>query len=602
MRFPSIQGALSGAGATFRRFPLSLLSGLVACATAMDGIDSANDWSPRLLAVAVAGLALFTAARAAAERPRERLGRLWLVYAVLAAGLATFYALSLGWTDEHAALRLIQLLVLAHLTVAVAPYLRADRPNGFWQYNRFLLLRYLEASFYTLVLFAGLAIALGSLDKLFGVDVPNEAYPRLMAALAFVFHPWFFLAGIPKDFEALDAREDYPLGLKVFSQFVLIPLVTVYLVILTAYLGKVVITRTWPSGWIGYLVSSVSTAGVLALLLVHPIRRRGDTPWVNTYARWWFVALLPSLVMLLLAVSKRIGQYGITEERYFLVVLTLWMLGISLYYGLTGSTNIKRIPETLLLVVLLSAVGPWSAFAVSERSQVARLARVLEVNGMGRPGHILPPRRDVSRDDRIQISAVFRYLAEMHGPGSVGRALGIPADSLQGPGGPATRFDDLEAREAMRRIGLEYVDRWSSGVDHAPFHANAPGRPSIDVGGFEVVRLFSLPITGRIGTAADSLEFATDSLGGSLAITHDRAAILTLDLMGPIRAALAGDSTRHQGGVTLPSPIVVESEAAGYRVRLVLEAVYGEMTGTTLRVHGGNGFLMASGFRRAVPP
>ena len=344
MRFPSIQNAMRGAGATLRRFPLSLISGFVAYAAMAAMIDQSwgNEWAPRLLAIAVMGLALFTAARTSIERIGASKARLWLIYAVLAAALATLYALSRGWTDQLAVRRLIQLLLLAHLAVATAPYIGTDRPNGFWQYNRFLLLRYLEASFYTLVLFVGLAIALGALDKLFGVDVSTKAYFHLLAALALLFHPWFFLAGVPKDFEALDVRDDYPLGLKVFSQFVLIPLVTVYLFILTAYLGKVVITRTWPSGWIGYLVSSVSTTGVLALLLVHPIRRRGDTPWVNAYARWWFVALVPALVMLLLAVSKRIGQYGITEERYFLMVLTLWMLGISLYYGLTGSANIKR--------------------------------------------------------------------------------------------------------------------------------------------------------------------------------------------------------------------------------------------------------------------
>jgi hypothetical protein len=314
------------------------------------------------------------------------------------------------------------------------------------------------------------------------------------------------------------------------------------------------------------------------------------------------VALLPSLAMLLVAVAQRIGQYGITEERYFLAVLTVWMLGISLYYGLTGSTKIKRIPETLLLVVFLTAVGPWSAYAVSERSQVGRLVPILEANGMGRPGHITPPRNPVPEKDRAQISAVFRYLGEIHGTGALARVLAIPEDSLRARGGDATRFDELDAREAMRRIGLKYVDRWFSGLDHASFHADAPGRPSVDVEGFEVVRLFSLPITGRIGTTADSLEFATDSLGGSLAVKHDRVAIMTLDLAGPIRAALAGDSSRHQGGVTLASPIVVEGEATGYRVRLVLETVYGEMTGTTLKVHGGNGFLMASGFKRPSHP
>ncbi|HEU5217774.1 MAG TPA: DUF4153 domain-containing protein, partial [Gemmatimonadales bacterium] len=409
MRFPSIGRALGGAGATLRRFPLSLAAGAVAWIAAIRLIEerSPREWAPRLLVVAVMGLPLFTAARTRAEARGSAASALWLWYAVLAAGLATVYAMSLGWTDQHTVQRFIQLMLLCHLAAATAPYIGADRPNGFWQFNRFLLLRYVEAAFYAVALFVGLAIALAALDKLFGVHIPNKAYPHLMVALAFLFHPWFFLAGVPKDFNALDAREDYPLILKVFSQFVLIPLVTVYLAILTAYLGKVVLTRVWPSGWIGYLVSCVSTAGVLALLLVHPIRRRGDTPWVNTYARWWFVALLPSLVMLLLAVFKRIGQYGVTEERYFLALLTLWMLGISLYFGVTGSPNIKRIPETLLLVALLSAIGPWSAYAVSVRSQTARLARILATHDMGRPGHITPLRGTMPDQDRAQISAVF---------------------------------------------------------------------------------------------------------------------------------------------------------------------------------------------------
>jgi hypothetical protein len=595
IRFPSIENAVAGTGATLRRFPLSLVSGLVACVTAIDMVGtSARAWSPRLLAVAVMGLALFTASRTAVEgRPAIR-GRLWMLYALTAAGLATVYALSLGWTDRLAALRLIQLLLLAHLAVAVAPYVGADRPNGFWQYNRFLLLRFLESSFYTMVLFAGLAVALGALDKLFGVDVSSKTYFHLLAILSFVFHPWFFLAGVPADFEALDARDDYPLGLKVFSQFVLIPLVTVYLVILTAYLGKVVITRTWPSGWIGYLVSSVSLTGVLALLLVHPIRRRGDTPWVNTYARWWFVALLPSLVMLLLAVSKRVGQYGITEERYFLAILSVWMLGISLYYGLTGSTRIKRIPETLLLVVLLSAVGPWSAYAVSKRSQVSRLAGLLEANGMGRPGAITPPKGAVTQADRVQMSAVLRYLGEVHGEEAVGRVIGISDDSSGAWSGG--RGHDMMARDAMRRIGLEYVDQWSSGMANTGFYANAPGG-TIEVGGYEVLRSFAFPMNAWIGTAADSLEVSRDTVGGGIRIRHDGQILMTLDLNGAVFPAIRSDTTGTRNAVTLARPIVLEGEAGGYRVRVVLENVHGDYTSGVMTVRGASGFLLAAGFK-----
>src|ERR1041385_2447756 len=252
------------------------------------------------------------------------------------------------------------------------------------------------------------------------MKVPGETYFKLWAIMAFGFHPWFFLAGVPRSFAALDTLDDYPAGLKVFTQFVLMPLVAVYLVILTAYLGKIIITRTWPGGWIGYLVSSVSTVGVLALLLVHPIRERADSRWVNWYGRWWLVAFLRSLAMLLMAIGKRLEQYGVTEPRYFLLVLALWMLGLSLYYGVTASRNIKLIPLTLAAVAVLASAGPWGAYAISRRSQVGRFDRILRKNGMGRAGDPgRAPGGAVSFEDRSEMSAILRYLSETRGAATV---------------------------------------------------------------------------------------------------------------------------------------------------------------------------------------
>jgi hypothetical protein len=51
-------------------------------------------------------------------------------------------------------------------------------------------------------------------------------------------------------------------GLKVFAQYLLVPIVIRHLVILTAYLVKVLITWDWPSGWIGWLVSGVAAVGI----------------------------------------------------------------------------------------------------------------------------------------------------------------------------------------------------------------------------------------------------------------------------------------------------------------------------------------------------
>ena len=49
------------------------------------------------------------------------------------------------------------------------------------------------------VLFVGIAIALGALDKLFGVDIEPETYLRIWIVVAFVVNTWIFLATVPED-------------------------------------------------------------------------------------------------------------------------------------------------------------------------------------------------------------------------------------------------------------------------------------------------------------------------------------------------------------------------------------------------------------------
>src|SRR5262249_32770131 len=151
----------------------------------------------RLGLTAGLGLSLGTAQVTAGEHHRWSGGIRLATAALLLAALAALGWVSLGWTERLTLLRFGQLALAAHLLVAVGPYLVGGNRNGFWQYNRFLFLRYLVAGFYAFVLWAGLAIALAAIDKLLGIRVRAEWYGHLAAFLAFVFHPWFFLAGVP---------------------------------------------------------------------------------------------------------------------------------------------------------------------------------------------------------------------------------------------------------------------------------------------------------------------------------------------------------------------------------------------------------------------
>ena len=581
MRLPSIEQLGRVGRESAGRFPLVLLAAAIAAvAGALLPDSSIEDTLVGVLYVATLGFPLFLALELTAER-RGTSGRaLWIGRLVVLAILVGVYVGRLSWSEPVAALRYVQLSVAAHLLVAVVPYLGVREWNGFWQYNRTLLLRFLIAGVFSLVLYVGLSIALLAIDNLLGVNVEGETYFRLWCVIAFLFNTWFFISGIPEDLEALDRRTDYPPALKVLGQYILSPLVTVYLLIITAYLGRILITRVWPSGWIGYLVSSVAVAGILSLLLLYPIEEREENRWVRTYARWFFFGLIPANVMLLLAIWKRIQQYSITEPRYFLVILSLWLAGSSLFYAFTRSRNIKVIPSTLALLAIVTFAGPWSAYAVSKRSQTARLEGLLERNGMLVDGQAQPPAGEIPFEDRREIGAVLRYLAEYHGTGSIapwfpeGRLAAV--DTIANGTGPSERREsDDRAALITAELGLDYVASWTPGEGEGFNFFVEQNGPPLRIAGYDYVLRNRNSVGDTVRVEESSVGFAYDEERLAIVMLQDDVELLSLPLTPLIERAL--DRFRGQASTTaLPAGLLsLEGESDGVRLAVFVTAIGG---------------------------
>lgn len=571
MRFPSVTEAAGRARQTAIRFPLALLSGLVAAGVMIAWIEGPElDWHPRIWATLALGLPLFTAIVTTVERRGLSSAVRWIAALAAVAGLVLLGYSSQAWPDQQAALRFLQLALVAHLAVGVTAFARGPERIGFWQWNRILLLRYLLAGVYAGVLFVGLALALAAIDNLFGVNIRNETYPELMALLAFGFHPWFMLAGVPEDLDGLDRVEEYPAGLKAFAQFVLLPLVTVYLVILTLYLGKVLFTREWPSGWIGWLVSGVSLTGMLALLLLHPGRNRDDSAWVNGYGRWFFLALAPSLGMLLVAVGKRIAQYGVTEPRYILLVLALWLLGLGIFYLITGSRSIRPIPVSLGLVAALTWFGPWGAYATSRRSQEGRLDALLVANQMGALGAATAAGAAPSAEDVKELNAVIRYLHRSHGVPALAAALGVAEDTAEAWASYTTmnQWDRVEVR-AARHLSIEHQAPRPGGADDE-FSVGVEKPVVAEVAGFDRMQPVNLGEKDRIAIAATGLVLEGASEMRTVRILRDSVPVGSFEL-GP-----ALDTLRADGPESLSVPITVDATVDEIPFRLVVSSLWGK--------------------------
>jgi hypothetical protein len=582
MKLPSLQRLAEQALAVARRFPLVLVCGVISAVAGslMVGSGDNEEVYLRILYASSLGLPLFVGLELLAQRHGWKgLGKL----VALAAGVAflvLIYVLRPGWSDSVALTRYFQLWVGLHLFVAVGPYLGVEEKNGFWQYNMTLFLRFLLAGVFAAVLYFGLSIALLAVENLFGLDVDGEWYGRLWFMLAFVFQPWVFLGGVPEDLPALEARTTYPHGLKVFAQYVLAPIVALYLVILTLYLGKILLTQEWPSGWIGWLVSCVAAAGILSLLLLHPVEEQEEDRWVQTYARGFYVALIPSIAMLLMAIWKRIEQYGVTERRYLLVILSLWLAGIAVFFIVRRRGSIKVIPATLGLLAFLTIGGPWGAYAVSERSQVARLEGVLDRNGMLSDGRVQPPAEEVSYEDRREVSAVIRYLTETHGVDAIEPWFenGLASIDTISSETDGSRGGDADARAGVivSAMGLDYVDRWA-GVTDSGFHFSTGSDESpIYISGHEYVLRDRFAGSETFVVDGRELEFAWDDESAVLTLLAEADTLVAVSLLPAVESAI-GYRSDSSGTGSIPTYVLM-SEARTERAWM---SVYlGSISGT----------------------
>ena len=317
------------------------------------------------------------------------------------------------YSYEKISIRFTLLAIAFTLAITFTPFLEKQKINSFWQYNKTIFLRIFFSTLYSTILFIGFSLALVSIEQLFDIDINHDRYPELWITLHCLFSVNFFLAGLPKNFKLLEKQKDYPKGISFFVKFILVPIITVYSSILFVYTMKILITGEWPQGTVSWLIIMFSILSIIIYFLLYPLKN--SLKWINNFAKGLFILLITFSFVLFTAIWIRISEYGLTEARYYVVALGLWILGISLYFLFSKEKNIKYIPISLFIIVLFSSFGPWGALTMSENNQFYRLKTVLQKNKILVQEKIITTNKKVSKKDLRQISAILEYLSRVHG-------------------------------------------------------------------------------------------------------------------------------------------------------------------------------------------
>lgn len=192
------------------------------------------------------------------------------------------------------------------------------------------------------------------------------------------------------------------------------PAIIAYAALLTIYLLKIIITWTLPDGGVSYMVFAFTiTALVVKALQMLIEKRRYD--WF--YDRFSLISL-PFVALFWIGVARRIGEYGLTATRVYLIVCGAVMtVCILLFLSRRTGRYLWAVLFAILAFASVAYIPALNPQAIGLRSQKARFERMALdlalIDSTGRLRTTLIPLSDSVRLDQYdQAFDAMDYILE----------------------------------------------------------------------------------------------------------------------------------------------------------------------------------------------
>jgi hypothetical protein len=464
----------------------------------------------------------------------------------------------------------------------VAPFLRRGADDrAAWDFNLASGLSILFGGIVAVGLGLGVTAVLGGLEELFGLNIVSDFYEDNWIICMSLIWPWQTLAGIPG---ACDEAADKapPRWTEYVVSWMLIPLALVYMLLLYAFAAKSLVTWELPQGTVGWLVGGFAAFGLAVWSAAYPFRETGNR-LARIYHRFFHYALVVPVILLAVGIGVRIAEYGITEKRYALILLTLWLGGIALYGILARPARLAVAPAAFAAMLIAGAVGPWGATSISIRSQISQLETMLAEAGILIDGKIVPDEGLAGPKEVKRINSIVRYLR------TGGRRDNLEA-WLEDAGAKPAGTEDNEALLAL--MGLDYVEEWQ---DEGYFSYSVGEPVTVDISGFDIAHDLNFGDDGstEVGVGDGGPRYAIVRDGGILSVTEigRPANKISFDLAALAETLRPVDLNYNDPKST--KAMTLEATENGLRARLYVESMNGQQNGFgNNEIDYGSGLLL----------
>ncbi|MES1222646.1 MAG: DUF4153 domain-containing protein, partial [Bacteroidota bacterium] len=327
----------------------------------------------------------------------------------------------------------------------------------------------------------------------------------------------------------------------------------------------------------------------------------------------------PLIILLFIAIGMRVIDYGITINRYIIILLGVWLTIVCIYFAI-GKTNIKFIPVSLAVIIMIVSFGYWGMFSVSERSQINRLKTILEQGKILKDGKIQQEviwRRDSLPDlfasdkedtnenllsDSLhnEVMSILDYLDTRHGFSMIRGWYKQDVDSLirLGINDSLKRFSVDEASDYMKTMGLSYQYKYKFTYDSYFTLSTESEQKVINVHDYDY--LVDFDMNEYIGSQNASDVFTIDSVEYTLIhsiMPEDKLRLIApndtilFDTDGMIKKLLAKHTVNNYISGIPRAEMTLHASNNQYKMRIEFESIAFDSKNDSIRVRRLDGRL-----------
>ena len=245
------------------------------------------------------------------------------------------------------------------------------RNNQAFTYRNFTTLYYITSSIAGWGLVSGLVAAiLASISALFNIDFSEWFQKHLYSSITAFCLPLFFLI-----FQQRQAKSEMTLNriFEILVNFVLAPALMIFTVLLYAYVVQIIFEGVLPKG----MLANITLPYLLGGLGVYALRSIcAKARWETFFKFYPYLSIVP-IVLLWLAIDRRISAYAWTEQRIYLVALAT---AITIAYAILIVPKARqyRLISGVVMVAIFAMTWIVKPQEIAYQSQTARFEQLLK--------------------------------------------------------------------------------------------------------------------------------------------------------------------------------------------------------------------------------